>query len=535
MKFVSDPPISVKIEKMRSRVRYGQPALRQQGINQTYLVLEDGQSQDKQFSFLVMGDSGSESYHNDHPQRRVAEAMAELRSQSRFVLHTGDVVYLVGSREQYPANFIQPYREFLRDGHLPSKIAYDQMVFNTPIFPVLGNHDYYDLPLLFGLLSKLTAPIRRLLRNQVTIDIGWHGSWQGDTYARAFLDYLQFYEGDRLQNHLAQHYKSRFNQQPCLSYNPGIFTRLPNRYYRFRYGSIDFFALDSNTFRQPLTIPDNKAGRALRLQLNARKARYLRLKQRLITQILKLDAGSNKQAENLQETYVRLEQIEEEIKDVDQQLNLDDAPQTVDDEQLDWLTKELIQSWQDPEAKGRILFFHHPPYVTEESKWNNGETLAIRHHLRGVLDQVETVIGGISGGRSLVDLVFTGHAHCLEYLRTGETGHGDRNIPWLVCGGSGFSLRQQRREGKRIEEQPLIWSLEEADANLELSPSVIATSHLFVGRSGRGSQKRRPYSFLKVDVDTQHEHPRIYVTPQIVERAQGDWSRYAADTIDIAR
>jgi len=43
-----------------------------------------------------------------------------------------------------------------------------------------------------------------------------------------------------------------------------------------------------------------------------------------------------------------------------------------------------------------------------------------------------------------VDLVLNGHAHRLEYLRTGDTGHADLNINWIVV--AGFSLRQ-RPEG----------------------------------------------------------------------------------------
>src|SRR5690606_17643939 len=36
-----------------------------------------------------------------------------------------------------------------------------------------------------------------------------------------------------------------------IDYRPGSHTRLPNRYYRFRHGTVDFFALDSNTLDSP--------------------------------------------------------------------------------------------------------------------------------------------------------------------------------------------------------------------------------------------------------------------------------------------
>ena len=86
------------------------------------------------------------------------------RDGSQFVLHTGDVVYLVGSSEYYPKNFISPYREFLVRGEEYKNITYDQMVFKMPFLPVPGNHDYYDLPWLYGLVSGATLPLRRLLQ-----------------------------------------------------------------------------------------------------------------------------------------------------------------------------------------------------------------------------------------------------------------------------------------------------------------------------------------------------------------------------------
>jgi len=93
-----------------------------------------------------------------------------------FHLHTGDVIYMVGSSE-YPKNFIEPYREFI--GEKPERIAYKQMNFTLPILPVPGNHDYYDLPFLYGLMAQTTLPLRRLLQFKLDLDIGWHGSYQG--------------------------------------------------------------------------------------------------------------------------------------------------------------------------------------------------------------------------------------------------------------------------------------------------------------------------------------------------------------------
>jgi hypothetical protein len=62
-----------------------------------------------------------------------------------------------------------------------------------------------------------------------------------------------------------------------LPYRPGEETRLPNRYYRFRYGSVDFFALDSNTLDPPPPSESPAARRegARHVEQLARQARVL--------------------------------------------------------------------------------------------------------------------------------------------------------------------------------------------------------------------------------------------------------------------
>lgn len=159
--------------------------------------------------------------------------------------------------------------------------------------------------------------------------------------------------------------------------------------------------------------------------------------------------------------------------------------------------------------RGRVVYFHHPPYVTEATKWHQAQTIAIRYRFREVLNKVASKLGDLNSDRPLVDLVLNGHAHCLEYLRTGNTGHADSHINWIVCGGSGFSLRRQRTEG-----------LELTDAE---GDSVVARSLLYVGRSGQGYQKRRPYTFLRIDVQDGIP-PKFVVRPFVVERFQGKWS-----------
>ncbi|MBW4426634.1 MAG: metallophosphoesterase [Nostoc desertorum CM1-VF14] len=510
MKLVSDPAIANKIRKMNQRVRWQDPLIAERNIDQTRLVLEDGQTDNSEFSFLVVGDSGSGKHRGHNPQRKVAELMLPHHSECSFMLHTGDVIYLVGSSEYYQQNFIQPYQEFLLGGEHPKRIAYDQMIFKLPILPVLGNHDYYNLPILLSLASLTTLPIRRLLRSRLDLDVGLHGSGTGEAYARAFLDYLKAFQlPGELASHLDKYYTSKTDTGYCLSYEPGHFTRLPNRYYTFRYNGIDFFALDSNTFNDPPPLPKTKEGDADRRILEKRREDLEQEKQQIIETSAKLRPENPSEADQLDDYHAKLSQIEEIIVDIDKQLAADKTTLT-DTEQLNWLKQKLIESWNNSEVRGRIIYFHHPPYVTEATKWQQAQTLIIRDRLRGVLDAVAKEIGSLTQGRPLVDLVLNGHAHCLEHLETMDTGHADSHIHWIVCGGSGFSLRRQRPEGADLME------------TFGNENRLVARSHLFIGRNGEGSQKRRPYSGLRIDVKGDGQ-PKFIVRPLVAEWHQRKW------------
>ncbi|NJL20418.1 MAG: metallophosphoesterase [Leptolyngbyaceae cyanobacterium SM1_3_5] len=511
MEFVTDPPIALKIRKMRQRVRWQDPVLRDRGIDQTRLVL-DNATDDPEFSFLVVGDSGSGGHRGHNPQRRIAELMLEQRDAAQFVLHTGDVIYLVGSSEYYPSNFIEPYREFLVSGDNPKQIRYDQMVFNQPFLPVPGNHDYYDLPLAYGVLAQAAQPLRYLLRSRLDFDIGWHGSEQGKAYTRAFIDSLdRFLLPGELERHLDRHYTAQTETGRCLRYEPGSFTRLPNRYYTFCCGGVDFFAIDSNTFNDPDRIESDEDME----RLKARVAELDGEKQVLMAESMKFNPDVPEEADRLDDIQAKIQQLEEMRNDIEKQMK-SDREVTVDTEQLDWLKDRLIASWQNPDVRGRVIFFHHPPYVTEATKWYQAQTLAIRHRLRRVLDAVSIEVEKLAGDRPLVDLVLNGHAHCLEYLRTADTRHADSNMNWLVCGGSGYSLRRQREEG----------------ADLMEDGRMVARSKLFVGRNGQGSFRRRPYSFLRIDVKP-GTPPKFVVRPGVAERFQGKWNTYNVDPFEI--
>ncbi|HBB30559.1 MAG TPA: metallophosphoesterase [Cyanobacteria bacterium UBA8803] len=515
MQFILDPSIADKIRKMKERVRWQDPLIVKQQIDQTRFVLDDGTADSPEFSFLVVGDSGSGRHWGYNPQRQLAKLMVANRDNCRFLLHTGDVVYLVGSREYYQDNFIKPYQEFLVGGEDPKSIAYDQMIFNLPILPVPGNHDYYDLPIVFGLMAKAAWPLRKLLRSQIDLDIGWRGSHQGRTYAKAFLDYLQgFQNKEELVRHLDRHYTGETDTGRCLRYQPGRYTRLPNRYYTFRYGGIDFFALDSNTFNAPLPIPATPEGEAFR-RLQEKRREELDLEKLRILEISDtLNPNNPGEAEQLDDLETQLEQIEEMTLDINKQL-ASNRETVIDIEQLDWLRQRLIESWNTKEVRGRILYFHHPPYVTETTKWDQAQTLAVRHHLRQALDGVAEAVGSLAEDRGIVDLVLCGHAHCLEYLRTVDTGHADSHLHWIICGGSGYSLRRQRSEGPNL--------MEPFGLSANASTHLVAKSQFFIGRHGHGSKKRRPYSFLRINV-RDGRPPKFQVQPFIGERFQGQWS-----------
>jgi 3',5'-cyclic AMP phosphodiesterase CpdA len=512
----SEAAIATKIQRMAQRVRWGHPELARQGIDPCRLAIEGDPGCAEAFSFLVLGDSGSGRRRRQSPQRQVAEQLLTYGTDARFLLHTGDVVYLVGSSEQYPENFIQPYREWIVGGDDWRSLRYDRLVFRVPFLAVPGNHDYYDLPLPLGLLAGLTGPPRRLLRSWIDLDVGWHGSFVGQAWSRAFLDVLAEVPEPQLAEHLRRTRSASLNGRRCLLSRPGAFTRLPNRYYVARWAGVDIFALDSNTFNQPLPpgadVERHDSGelRARRSDLDARRAALLRS-----LADPRRTAADRPDDDLLDDRLAEVEQLDEQIRDIDKSLASDAAaragePPPLDREQLDWFVDALVESWRDPAVRGRLLVLHHPPVVTEASKWDQGQTLAVRHQLRGALDRVVAALGDRPAGRPLLDLAFAGHAHCLEALRVGATGHGDAHIPWLICGGSGYSLRRQRPQGPVLREGP-------PGAEREL-----ARSRLFLGRSGRGSGLRRSYSALRVDVAA-GTPLRLTLTPLVAERAGGQW------------
>ncbi len=204
------------------------------------------------WSFLALGDTGDSDRFGNHisPQSAVAAFMAQdcglagadnrnaifsgkpaLESPARLIIHTGDINYLTGEQRLYDINFIDPYRAFLTpESHFAN------LVFRVPFLPVPGNHDYYDL---HGWLSKVLAAsswvgLSKVLTHffyRLGLSVPLGGSDSGAAYMTAFVD--------------------RDNSAQPLPYQPGVRTKLPNRYYQFRQGNVHFFALDSNTLDSP--------------------------------------------------------------------------------------------------------------------------------------------------------------------------------------------------------------------------------------------------------------------------------------------
>ena len=92
---------------------------------------------------------------------------------------------------------------------------------------------------------------------------------------------------------------------------------------------------------------------------------------------------------------------------------------------------------------------------------------------------------------------------------------------WVVCGGSGYSLRRQREEGTEITEP---------SGNSE--ERIVAKSQLFVGRTGQGAYKQRPYSFLRIDV-TGDDPVKFVLRPYVSEWSKRRWYDRALDPIVI--
>lgn len=461
------------VSKLEQQVRWQSDHFVKAQIDQTRLSISDSPiGHSTPFSFVVIGDTdpgltdlgtSAQAVFSEAFSQQLGKAL----NNSRFLLHTGDITYPSGTYENYFNGFLKPYRMLLSQLPVSAKYNPQSIVFRQPFLPVIGNHDCGRAHRSLWQRSWLFMCDR--LR-QLGIDLGHYGGDGGEAYGKLFLDDLAALSAVDIAKHLAAAYSAKcytgFNsvhsEQHCLNYQPGAFTRLPNRYYQFHYSGIDFFALDSNSWNT-----------------------------------------SN------------------------QQENFDQA-------QLDWLENALVASHQNPNACGRIIYLHHSPYTTEELRWQQSDTLWVRRHLRSVLDRSQRRLAALdqhpqtpyaSQNKRLVDLVISGHAHCLEYVKTVDTGHADSQLDWLVCGGSGVSLRRQRKaEGDILER------LE--NKNGHSYTDVVAKSQMYVGRHSHKRTKQNLHTFVRIDVRPDC-HRRLSIQPFVVSQDSEGWHTQSLSAIDV--
>ncbi|MFI8192290.1 metallophosphoesterase family protein [Streptomyces sp. NPDC085946] len=75
------------------------------------------------FSFLVIGDPGE----GDDPQYAVVPGLLTAGGDTSFAVIASDVIYPVGSADDYGPKFFRPYRDY-----------------PAPVYAVPGNHDWYE-------------------------------------------------------------------------------------------------------------------------------------------------------------------------------------------------------------------------------------------------------------------------------------------------------------------------------------------------------------------------------------------------------
>ncbi|WP_240970171.1 metallophosphoesterase family protein [Actinacidiphila epipremni] len=75
------------------------------------------------FSFLLLGDTGE----GDAPQYAVVPGLLKAGAGTRYAVLCSDVLYPVGDGNEYGTKFFRPYQDY-----------------DAPIYPIPGNHDWYD-------------------------------------------------------------------------------------------------------------------------------------------------------------------------------------------------------------------------------------------------------------------------------------------------------------------------------------------------------------------------------------------------------
>ncbi|MEU6374900.1 metallophosphoesterase [Streptomyces sp. NPDC046909] len=91
------------------------------------------------FSFMVIGDTGE----GDAPQYAVVPGFLKVSQDTRFSVIASDVIYPVGSADDYGTKFFRPYQDY-----------------RAPIYAIPGNHDWYeDLGAFMRVFCADTPPL----------------------------------------------------------------------------------------------------------------------------------------------------------------------------------------------------------------------------------------------------------------------------------------------------------------------------------------------------------------------------------------
>ncbi|MFI8206616.1 metallophosphoesterase family protein [Streptomyces sp. NPDC085937] len=117
------------------------------------------------FSFLVIGDTGE----GGDPQYAVVPGLLEEGRDTAFAVLASDVIYPVGSADDYGPKFFRPYRDY-----------------QAPIYAIPGNHDWYEDLAGFmrvfcdDALPLPPAPAPRPLSRAWLRSLLWHRPRPGD-------------------------------------------------------------------------------------------------------------------------------------------------------------------------------------------------------------------------------------------------------------------------------------------------------------------------------------------------------------------
>ena len=117
------------------------------------------------FSFMVIGDTGE----GDDPQYAVVPGFLKVSQDTNFAVVASDVIYPVGSADDYATKFFRPYQDY-----------------RAPIYAIPGNHDWYeDLGAFMRVFCADTPPMapepaQRPFTRAWLRSLLWHRARAGD-------------------------------------------------------------------------------------------------------------------------------------------------------------------------------------------------------------------------------------------------------------------------------------------------------------------------------------------------------------------